>query len=106
MEHVGIGLKWLLPRHKLLAAAQQIRESEQPNYAAIAYDFGYSSQQHFISAFKQVLGKTPLQHRKELSVPTRCAATEVLSKTRESKGRATSRRRRVQLLGTGALLRT
>jgi len=71
LEHVGIGLKWLLPRHKLLAAAQQIRESEQPNYAAIAYDLGYSSQQHFISAFKQVLGKTPLQYRKELSVPTR-----------------------------------
>jgi len=46
-------------------------QSEQPNYAAIAYDLGYSSQQHFISAFKQVLGKTPLQYRKELSVPTR-----------------------------------
>jgi AraC-like DNA-binding protein len=66
-DYVGIGLKWLLQRHRLLAAAQQIRDSDQPNYAAIAYDLGYSSQQHFISAFKQVLGKTPLRYKKELT---------------------------------------
>jgi len=66
-DYVGIGLKWLLQRHKLLAAAQQIRESEEPNWATIAYDLGYSSQQHFITAFKQVLGKTPLQYKKELT---------------------------------------
>jgi AraC-like DNA-binding protein len=66
-DYVGIGLKWLLQRHRLLAAAQQIRDSDQPNYAAIAYDLGYSSQQHFISAFKHVLGKTPLRYKKELT---------------------------------------
>lgn len=66
--YVGIGLKWLLQRRKLLAAAQQIRESDQPNWVAIAYDLGYSSQQHFITDFKQVLGKTPLQYKKELTV--------------------------------------
>jgi AraC-like DNA-binding protein len=66
-DYVGIGLKWLLQRHRLLAAAQQIRDRDQPNYAAIAYDLGYSSQQHFISAFKQVLGKTPLRYKKELT---------------------------------------
>ena len=54
-DYVGIGLKWLLQRHKLLAAAQQIRASDQPNWAALAYDLGYSSQQHFITDFKQVL---------------------------------------------------
>ena len=66
-DYVGIGLKWLLQRHKLLAAAQQIRESDKPNWATIAYDLGYSSQQHFITDFKQVLGKTPLQYKKELT---------------------------------------
>jgi AraC-like DNA-binding protein len=66
-DYVGIGLKWLLQRDKLLAAAQQIRESDEPNWAAIAYDLGYSSQQHFVTAFKQVLGKTPLQYKKELT---------------------------------------
>ena len=68
LDYVGIGLKWLLKRHRLLAAAQQIRENDQPNWAAIAYDLGYSSQQHFITDFKQVLGKTPRQYKKELTV--------------------------------------
>ncbi len=68
-EYIGIGLKWLLQRHKLLAAAQQIRESDKPNWAAMAYDLGYSSQQHFITAFKQVLGKTPLQYKQGLTDP-------------------------------------
>ena len=67
LGYVGIGLKWLLQRRRLLAAAQQIRESDQPNWAAIAYDLGYSSQQHFITDFKQVLGKTPLQYKKDLT---------------------------------------
>ena len=64
---VGIGLKWLLQRHRLLVAAEQIRETDKPNWAAIAYDLGYSSQQHFIADFKQVLGKTPRQYKKELT---------------------------------------
>jgi len=68
LDYVGIGLKWLLQRQRLLAAAEQIRESDQPNWAAIAYDLGYSSQGHFITDFKQVLGKTPLQYKKELTV--------------------------------------
>jgi AraC-like DNA-binding protein len=67
-DYIGIGLKWLLQRHRLLAAAQQIRESDQPNWAAIAYDLGYSSQQHFIADFKKVLGKTPRQYKKGLIV--------------------------------------
>ena len=65
-NYVGIGLKWLLQRHRLLGAAEQIRESDQPDWAAIAYDLGYSSQQHFITDFKKVLGKTPRQYKKEL----------------------------------------
>ena len=66
--YVGIGLKWLLQRHKLLAAAQRIRENAKPNWITIAYDLGYSSQQHFITDFKQVLGKTPLQYKKQLTI--------------------------------------
>jgi AraC-like DNA-binding protein len=66
-DYVGIGLKWLIQRHRLLAAAEQIRETDKPNWAAMAYDLGYSSQQHFITDFKQVLGKTPRQYKKELT---------------------------------------
>lgn len=65
-DYVGIGLKWLLQRHRLLSAAEYIRGCDDPDWAAIAYDLGYSSQQHFITDFRQVLGKTPLQYKKEL----------------------------------------
>jgi AraC-like DNA-binding protein len=67
-EYVGIGIKWLLQRKKLLEAAKYIRENDQLDWAALAYDFGYSSQQHFITDFKRVLGKTPLQYKKELTL--------------------------------------
>jgi AraC-like DNA-binding protein len=65
-DYLGIGLKWLLQRHRLLVAAEQIRENEPPNWAEIAYDLGYSSQSHFITDFKKVLGVTPLDYRKNL----------------------------------------
>ncbi|MDQ8736488.1 helix-turn-helix transcriptional regulator [Paenibacillus sp. LHD-38] len=67
-EYVGIGIKWQLQRNKLLAAASFIRERDNPDWADMAYDLGYSSQQHFITDFKRVLGKTPLQYKKELSL--------------------------------------
>ena len=66
-DYVGLGLKWLLQRHRLLAAAALIRSSDQPDWAAIAYDLGYSSQQHFITDFKKVLGATPVQYRSGLA---------------------------------------
>jgi AraC-like DNA-binding protein len=68
-DYLGIGLKWLLQRHKLLAAAARIRETAKPNWADIAYDLGYSSQQHFITDFRRVLGKTPVQYKKDLTAP-------------------------------------
>lgn len=66
-DYVGVGLKWLLQRHRLLAAAERIRQSDEHDWAGIAYDLGYSSQQHFITAFKQVVGKTPLQYKQTIT---------------------------------------
>ncbi|HSX06992.1 MAG TPA: AraC family transcriptional regulator [Candidatus Saccharimonadia bacterium] len=66
-DYVGVGLKWLLQRHKLLIAAAAIRASEQPDWSAIAYDAGYSSQQHFITDFKRVTGKTPREYKLTLA---------------------------------------
>jgi len=64
--YLGVGLKWLLLRARLLEAAQIIRATPDPDWAALAYDLGYSSQQHFISDFKQVVGLTPLQYKRGL----------------------------------------
>ena len=66
-DYLGIGLKWLLQRHRLLAAARLIRTSPDPDWADIAYDLGYASQQHFITDFKTVLGTTPVQYKKGLT---------------------------------------
>lgn len=65
-EYVGAGLKWFLKRHMLLSATERIRQTEQPDWTAIAYDLGYSSQQHFIADFKSTVGLTPLQYKKHL----------------------------------------
>lgn len=66
-DYLGIGLKWLLQRKRLLAAAAEIRSSDEPDWAGIAYDLGYSSQQHFITDFRTVLGATPVQYHKGLT---------------------------------------
>jgi AraC-like DNA-binding protein len=42
-----------------------ILEHATPDWTAIAYDLGYSSQQHFITNFKREPGKTPLQYKSE-----------------------------------------
>lgn len=66
-DYLGIGLKWLLQRKRLLAAAAEIRLSDEPDWVGIAYDLGYSSQQHFITDFRTVLGSTPVQYHKGLT---------------------------------------
>ena len=66
-EYVGVGIKWVLQRNKLIEAASVIREKGSPNWAALAYDLGYSSQQHFISDFKKVTGWTPRQYKIQIN---------------------------------------
>lgn len=66
-DYLGINLKWLLQRKRLIAAAETIRASDEPDWAGIAYDLGYSSQQHFITDFRTVLGETPVQYKKGLT---------------------------------------
>jgi AraC-like DNA-binding protein len=66
-DYLGIGPKWLLQRRRMLAAAEQIRNSGDPDWAGIAYELGYSNQQHFITDFTTVLGCTPVQYKKALT---------------------------------------
>jgi AraC-like DNA-binding protein len=67
-DYIGIGLKWLLQRHRLLAAAAAIRATDDPDWADIAYALGYASQQHFITDFRTVLGETPVQYKANLFI--------------------------------------
>lgn len=69
-DYLGIGLKWLLQRHRLLGAAALIRATDNPDWADIAYALGYASQQHFITDFTKVLGETPLRYKANLTPRT------------------------------------
>lgn len=61
-DYTGIGLKWFLRRVRLLAIARAIRAEPNPDWADLAYRFGYASQQHFNTEFKQEIGQTPRQY--------------------------------------------
>ncbi|GLQ54043.1 helix-turn-helix domain-containing protein [Devosia nitrariae] len=62
-DYLGVGLKWFLKRRRLLAAAERMREEGEVDWAGLAYELGYSSQQHFITDFRLVVGETPVEYR-------------------------------------------
>ena len=62
-EYVGVSLKWVLVRRRLLAALAHA-SSGRITWAEIAADLGYSSQSHFTREFKQVTGISPSACRK------------------------------------------
>lgn len=64
--YTGVRLKWFLQTKRLLTAAQYIRQNDDIDWALLAYDTGYSSQQHFITDFKRMLNKTPRQYKIEV----------------------------------------
>jgi len=66
-DYLGIGLKWFLQRQRLLAAAERIRGGHAQDWADLAYELGYSSQQHFITDFRTVIGETPRQYRARMN---------------------------------------
>ena len=53
----------------LCGLADVIRETGDPDWAAIAYDLGYSSQQHFITDFRKVVGMTPAAYKRAIQEP-------------------------------------
>jgi len=53
---------------EIVAAARNLRQCDAPDWASIDYEFGYSSQQHFITDFRTELGATPLPHKKVSSL--------------------------------------
>jgi AraC-like DNA-binding protein len=58
----GVNLKWFLRRVRLLGIARAIRADPDPDWADLAYRFGYASQQHFNTEFKAEIGQTPRQY--------------------------------------------
>ncbi len=61
-QYVGVGVKWITLRARLIQAAQLAVDLESPNWTAVAHDLGYGDQSHFINDFKRIIGKTPRQY--------------------------------------------
>lgn len=67
-EYVGVSLKWVLVRRRLLAALAHASLSGL-TWAEIAANLGYSSQSHFTREFKHVTGISPSAYRKLQKIP-------------------------------------
>ncbi len=64
--YVGVGLKWVLTRRRLLEAVSRIKEQPDSSQAEVAIELGYNSQSHFTREFKEVIGQPPSQYFKSL----------------------------------------
>ena len=58
-DYTGLSLKWYANRVRLIGALEAVRGSSEISWAALAYDLGYSSQQHFIAEFTSTIGQSP-----------------------------------------------
>jgi AraC-like DNA-binding protein len=58
-SYVGVGLKWVIVRSRLVKVLQNVDSSEDVPWAQLAADLGYSTQSHLINDFKKLIGRTP-----------------------------------------------
>lgn len=61
-EYVGVGIKWIILRDRLIAAAELAATVENPNWTVVAQELGYADQSHFINDFKRIIGASPTQY--------------------------------------------
>jgi AraC-like DNA-binding protein len=61
--YVGVGVKWITIRSRVLKAIQQAQAPDDVNWAQIAADLGYSSQSHLINEFRELVGQAPSQFK-------------------------------------------
>lgn len=59
--YVGVGLKWIIARKRLIRAISHVRTDSGRHWVDIAAELGYSSQSHFSREFKAVIGQSPSQ---------------------------------------------
>lgn len=62
--YVGVSLKWVLLRYRLLAATQLALQPTSQKWTEIAAELGYSDQAHFINDFKRIIEQTPGEYAK------------------------------------------
>ena len=63
-REVGVSLKWVIMRARLLEAIDEAYRHPKPDWVRIAVDLGYSSQAHFIADFRRATGRSPAAFHK------------------------------------------
>lgn len=64
--YVGVGVKWAIMRARFLEVTKYVRTQSKPDWLAVAVEFGYADQSHFINDFKKIVGVSPQQYIKLL----------------------------------------
>ena len=58
-SYVGVGLKWIIMRARLIKILRSVDSEEEIPWAHLAADLGYSTQSHLINDFKNIIGLSP-----------------------------------------------
>ncbi len=64
--HVGVGIKWVIQRNRLLEAIKWMHLEPKSNWTRIAIDLGYSTQSHFVNEFKKINDQSPSRYMKSI----------------------------------------
>ena len=65
--HVGVGLKWIIRRYRLMEAAELAESGTAQNWTAIALELGYADHAHFTNDFTKIVGRPPSWHARHVA---------------------------------------
>lgn len=64
---VGVGLKWIIRRYRLMEAAELAESGTAQNWTAIALELGYADHAHFTNDFSRIVGRPPTGHARHVA---------------------------------------
>lgn len=66
-EYVGVSPKWVIRRYRLHEAIEKMA-AEVLDWPRLALDLGYFDQAHFINDFKAIVGQSPTEYTRKVSL--------------------------------------
>ena len=67
-EYVGASPKWVIRRYRLHEVIEQFNSARRQDWTQLALELGYFDQAHLINDFKSIVGYSPTEYRKLLSM--------------------------------------
>lgn len=66
-NYVGVGLKWVIRRYRLMDAAERADRGGIENWTSIAHELGYADQAHFTNDFTKIVGRPPTDYARHVA---------------------------------------